>query len=58
MGLGGRPRRVGAASERARVAVTRRLRDVFRRMAEQSPELGRHLEDALRTGTFCVYRPR
>ncbi len=57
VGLGGRPRRAGAAAERARVAVTRRLRDAVRRIAEQSPDLGRHLDATLRTGTFCVYRP-
>jgi hypothetical protein len=57
IGLGGRSRRVGSAAERARVAVTRRIRDLIRRVAEQSPELGRHLEATVKTGTTCSYRP-
>ena len=57
-GLGGRPRRVGSAVERARVAVTRRIRDAISRIGEQSSDLGRHLEAAVRTGTQCVYRPK
>ncbi|HXJ20760.1 MAG TPA: AAA family ATPase [Polyangia bacterium] len=57
LGLGGRNRRVGSAAERARVAVTRRIRDLIRRVAEQSPELGRHLEATVKTGTTCSYRP-
>jgi hypothetical protein len=56
-GLGGRARRVGSAAERARVAVTRRVREVIRRVAEQSPELGRYLEATIKTGTYCSYRP-
>jgi hypothetical protein len=57
VGLGGRSRRVGSTAERARVAVTRRIRDVVRRVEEQSPELGRRLDATLKTGLFCVYKP-
>jgi hypothetical protein len=57
VGLGGRNRRAGSAAERARVAVTRRIREVIRRVAEQSPDAGRHLEATLKTGTYCSYRP-
>jgi hypothetical protein len=57
MGLGGRSRRSGAAAERARVNVQRRLRDSIRRIGEQDPSLGRHLDRAVRTGTFCAYEP-
>jgi hypothetical protein len=57
VGLGGRERRSGAAAERARVNVQRRLRDAIRRIGEQDAELGRHLEWAVRTGTFCSYDP-
>jgi hypothetical protein len=56
VGLGGRARRAGAAMERARVAVTRRIRDAVRKIASEDPELGRHLDDAVRTGRFCCYR--
>lgn len=56
MGLGGRERRTGAASERARVNVQRRIRDAIRRIESQQPNLAKHLDWAVRTGTFCVYR--
>jgi tetratricopeptide (TPR) repeat protein len=56
-GLGGRPRRSGEPSERARTAVTARLRDAIRRIGELHPELGRHLSRSVRTGTFCSYDP-
>jgi hypothetical protein len=56
-GLGGRVRRSGSAAERARTAVTARVRDAIRRIGEAHPELGRHLARSVRTGTFCVYEP-
>jgi tetratricopeptide (TPR) repeat protein len=57
VGLGGRSRRTGSAAERARIAVTRRIRDMIRRVSEQAPELGRYLENTIKTGTYCAYRP-
>jgi hypothetical protein len=56
-GLGGRPRRAGSASERARTAVTARIKDAIRRIGEAHPQLGRHLSRSVRTGTFCSYEP-
>ena len=57
VGLGGRTRRAGAATERARVTAQRRLREAIRKIGELDAELGGHLDVAIRTGTFCVYRP-
>jgi hypothetical protein len=57
VGLGGRERRAGAASERARVNVQRRLKDALDRVTAADPELGRYLSRSVRTGTFCVYEP-
>ena len=57
VGLSGKLRRAGSVSERARVNVQRRLRDAIRRIAEADPALGRYLERAVRTGTYCCYRP-
>jgi TolB-like protein len=57
VGLGGRSRRLGNLAERARSAVTWRIRHAQRRIAAAHPALGRHLENSLRTGTFCAYRP-
>jgi hypothetical protein len=56
-GLGGRVRRSGSVAERARTAVTARIRDAIRRISEAHPELGRHLARSVRTGTFCLYEP-
>jgi hypothetical protein len=57
VGLGGRARRSGDATERARKAVAARLRDAIDRIGEVHPTLGRHFSAAVRTGTFCVYDP-
>ena len=57
LGLGGRSRALGSAAERARSAVTWRIRNAIRKIAQAHPRLGRHLENSIRTGTFCVYEP-
>lgn len=56
-GLGGRPRRAPDHVERARKAVSRRVRAALNRIAELHPTLGRHLHAAVHTGTFCSYQP-
>lgn len=56
-GLGGRARRTGSSAERARTAVTNRIRDAISRMRPVHPELAQHLSRAVRTGTFCRYSP-
>ncbi|MGH2968314.1 MAG: transcriptional regulator [Solirubrobacteraceae bacterium] len=57
VGLGGRDRRAASASERARVGVTRAVRKVIARIGEHHPQLGEHLDRAVRTGTYCAYLP-
>jgi hypothetical protein len=57
-GLGGRARRSGAASERARSNVRRRLVDALQRIGDACPRLGARLSAAVRTGTYCAYDPR
>jgi hypothetical protein len=56
-GLSGRERRAASASERARVAVTRAIRQAITRIAEHHPQLGEHLSRTIRTGTYCAYVP-
>lgn len=56
-GLGGRTRRLGDTGERARKAVTARIRDAMERIARQHPDLGRHLQETITTGTSCAYTP-
>ena len=55
-GLGGRPRRDRAASERARTNVTNQIRQVREQIAEGHPSLARHLRH-ITTGTYCCYDP-
>ncbi len=57
LGLGGRSRALGSVAERARSAVTWRIRNGIKKISKAHPRLGRHLENAVRTGTFCVYEP-
>jgi hypothetical protein len=57
VGLGGRARKSGNAGERARTAVQKRLRGVIQKIEEELPELGRHLDQTIRTGMFCGYLP-
>lgn len=57
LGLRGRTRRLGNGAERARSAVTWRMRSAMKKIASTHPRLGRHLENSVRTGTFCTYEP-
>ena len=57
VGIGGRDRRAGAASERARASVTQAIRHAMSRITEHHPDLGEHLSRTVRTGTYCVYLP-
>ncbi len=56
-GLAGRTRRTGGASERARSAVTQRIRASIRRIAKHHEALGAHLDASISTGAMCCYRP-
>jgi hypothetical protein len=56
-GLGGRSRTTGSSAERARTAVTYRIRSAIRKLDQLHPDLGRHLANSVRTGTWCSYRP-
>ncbi len=58
LGIGGRRRRTGGDAERARSAVTQRVRASIRRISELHPVLGDHLDVSIITGSFCCYRPR
>ena len=55
VGLGGRARRSGAAAERARTAVQRRVRHALARIAEHDPRFSEFLERRVRTGTYCSF---
>jgi hypothetical protein len=55
LGLGGRDRGLGDPAERARKAVTERIRYSMARIARAHPELARHLEASVTTGSSCAY---
>ena len=57
VGLAGRHRAVGSNTERARTSVTRALRYAFGRLAEHHPALASHVENSVRTGSYCAYAP-
>ncbi|MFI6293179.1 ATP-binding protein [Nonomuraea sp. NPDC050790] len=56
-GLGGRSRRLGDEAERARKAVTNRIRNTLRQLDERHPELAAHLRATISTGATCRYQP-
>jgi tetratricopeptide (TPR) repeat protein len=56
-GLGGRTRRLGDEAERARKAVTARIRDTLRKLTDLHPELAEHLKSTVTTGSSCRYAP-
>jgi AAA ATPase domain len=56
-GLGRRARRLGDAGERARKAVTARIRDSLTRLDRRHPTLAQHLRLSIHTGAVCSYRP-
>lgn len=56
-GLGMRKRVFASDAERARKAVTARLRDAIARVRSVHPSLGEHLDGSIITGLTCVYRP-
>jgi hypothetical protein len=57
LGLGGRPRSLGDPVDRARKAVTMRIRAAVRAIEASDATLARHLRNAVKTGRMCVYEP-
>ncbi len=57
VGLGGRDRAAASAVERARLTVSKRIRDALMRIGELHPQLGHHLNACVKTGQYCSYTP-
>ncbi len=57
VGLGGRDRRAGSVSERARLNATRAIRSAIERITEKNAVIGELLGRTIKTGTFCSYNP-
>ena len=56
-GLGGRTRKLGDEAERARKAVSSRIRLSIAAIRAAHPVLGEHLDHSIETGTLCSYSP-
>ncbi len=56
-GLSNRTRKINSTVERARAAVTWRIRSAISKIKAAHPSLGRHLTNSITTGTYCSYSP-
>jgi len=57
LGLKGKSRKASTSTDRARAAVTLRIRDSIKKMKAVHPQLARHLDNSIKTGIFCSYTP-
>ena len=57
LGIRGKVRESGNPVEKARSAVTWRIRSAIARIESCHPQLGAHLSNAIKTGSFCSYQP-
>jgi hypothetical protein len=57
LGMAGKTRKVGSTVEKARSAVTWRIRNAIKKIKSIHPELGNHLSKSIKTGTHCTYNP-
>lgn len=56
-GLKGRARKLADPSDRARAAVTLRIKSAIQKIENVHPSLAKHFQNNIKTGTFCVYSP-
>jgi hypothetical protein len=56
-GLGGRERGLGSSVERARSAVTWRIRSAIKKIEGVHEPLGKHLRASIQTGVYVAYSP-
>jgi TolB-like protein/tetratricopeptide (TPR) repeat protein len=57
LGLKGKTRETGSTIEKARSALTWRIRNAIARVEQHHPLLGAHLSNAVKTGILCSYQP-
>jgi len=57
LGIRGKVRERNNPVEKARSAVTWRIRSAIARIESHHPQLGAHLSNAIKTGSFCSYQP-
>ncbi|MEC7771973.1 MAG: tetratricopeptide repeat protein [Bacteroidota bacterium] len=57
VGLSNKTRKTGSSIERARAAVTWRIRNAIKKIENAHPQLAKHLSNSIKTGSYCSYRP-
>ena len=57
VGLGGRNRKAASASERARQTISKTIKSVMDRIAQNDAKLADIFARCIRTGNFCSYQP-
>jgi tetratricopeptide (TPR) repeat protein len=57
VGLGGRDREAASDAERARLTVTKRIKEALAKIRAGDPVLGHLLTTSIKTGYFCLYAP-
>lgn len=57
LGMRGKIRKAHDPIDKARSAVTWRIRNAIRKIEKTHPSLGKHLSVSIKTGLFCSYRP-
>lgn len=57
LGLSGKTRKVNSTIEKARSAVTWRIRNSIKKIEKLHLELANHLSNSIKTGTYCSYKP-
>ncbi|RIV45900.1 tetratricopeptide repeat protein [Flagellimonas pelagia] len=57
MGLSNKARKTGSSLEKARAAVTWRIRNSIKKLEQIHPLLAKHLANSIKTGTCCSYKP-
>lgn len=56
-GLDNKIRKTGSSIEKARAAVTWRVRSSIKKIEKVHPQLAKHLTNSIKTGTCCSYEP-
>jgi hypothetical protein len=57
VGLDGRDRKAGSATERSRIRITNAIRASLDKIGKNHPAMRRYLSSTLRTGAICSYKP-
>lgn len=57
IGADGKSRKFQRSTDKARSAVTQRIKSAIKKITEVHPVLGNHLQRTIKTGMYCAYLP-